>query len=207
MSTTFSPNGSARYSQADEQDWAAWLEYAADQERWPREQRTPCANPDCSALCTALFCSERCREAIEGPDHDDALECEEQTPTAETYSSTRGNLGIVDASESMRLPEAPASANVFVTLKGRQVQLTLRDTCETRLLQRLAVVLDQFPLEPSAQASATQASTPPPQTPVCRWHGAMKESIKAPGTWYCPNKMGDGTYCHERWPAKDGGRR
>jgi hypothetical protein len=76
----------------------------------------------------------------------------------------------------MRLPEAPASANVFVTLKGRQVQLTLRDTCETRLLQRLAVVLDQFPLEPSAPASATQASTPPPQTPVCRWHGAKYQT-------------------------------
>ncbi len=111
-------------------------------------------------------------------------------------------MGVVDASESRGLPEAPASANVFVTLKGRQVQLTLRDTCEARLLHRLSVVLDQFPLQPTAQASTTQAQIRQPQTPLCKWHGGMKESIKAPGTWYCPSKMGDGSYCQERWPAK-----
>ncbi len=82
MSTTFSPNGSVRYSQADEQDWAAWLDYAADQERWSRDQRAPCQSPDCDQLTEALFCSESCREQAEGPDHDDALECEGQTPTS-----------------------------------------------------------------------------------------------------------------------------
>src|SRR5262249_24860048 len=35
------------------------------------------------------------------------------------------------------LPEAPASVNVHLELAGRQVQLTLRDSDETRLLQRL----------------------------------------------------------------------
>src|SRR5207237_5128341 len=40
------------------------------------------------------------------------------------------------------LPEAPASANVHLELSGRQVQLTLRDSDEGRLLQRLEAVLD-----------------------------------------------------------------
>jgi hypothetical protein len=72
---------------------------------------------------------------------------------------------------------------------------------------RLETLLQRFPLEPKAQPSTAQAQTPQAQTPVCRWHGGMKESIKAPGTWYCPNKMADGSYCQERWPAKDGRRR
>jgi hypothetical protein len=43
------------------------------------------------------------------------------------------------------LPEAPASVNCHITLEGRQVQLTLRDTDETRLLERLAALLKQYP--------------------------------------------------------------
>lgn len=43
----------------------------------------------------------------------------------------------------------------------------------------------------------------PQSPPMCPYHGAMKESAKAPGTYYCPKKMGDGqSYCRERWPKK-----
>jgi hypothetical protein len=186
------------FHRTDEQDWAAWLDYAADQQRFPRDERTPCQNPDCSALCASLFCSEDCREQAEGPDHDDDVENEEHPPTVETSSSDRRNLGHPEGKNGVSafsLPEAPASANVFVTLKGRQVQLTLRDTDETRLLHRLSVVLEQFPLETTTQASTPPAPSP---TPTCKWHGTMKESTKAKGTWYCPAKMGDGSYCKER---------
>jgi len=47
---------------------------------------------------------------------------------------------------STPLPEAPASVNVHLELNGRQVQLTLRDSDEGRLLQRLDAVLQRFPL-------------------------------------------------------------
>jgi hypothetical protein len=53
------------------------------------------------------------------------------------------------------LPEAPASVNVHVELGGRQVQLTLRDTDEARLLARLEAVLQRFPLV--VTPTATQA--------------------------------------------------
>ena len=43
------------------------------------------------------------------------------------------------------LPEAPASVNVHLELAGRQVQLTLRDSDEGRLLARLDAVLQRFP--------------------------------------------------------------
>lgn len=49
------------------------------------------------------------------------------------------------------LPEAPASANCYVTLAGRQVQLTLRDQDEARLLQRLEALLTRFPAEEKPQ--------------------------------------------------------
>jgi hypothetical protein len=94
------------------------------------------------------------------------------------------------------LPEAPASANVHVVLAGRTVQVTLRDNDEQRLLIRLEALLKRFPVETPGQDSAT------PQTPVCLWHGAMKESTKAKGTWYCPAKMADGSYCKSRHPEK-----
>jgi hypothetical protein len=55
------------------------------------------------------------------------------------------------------LPEAPASVNCHITLEGRQVQITLRDADETRLLGRLAALLRQYPL------TETQQPCPPAQ--------------------------------------------
>lgn len=38
----------------------------------------------------------------------------------------------------------------------------------------------------------------------CEWHGPMRESTKAPGTWFCPKRKADGTYCPSRWPVRAG---
>jgi hypothetical protein len=55
------------------------------------------------------------------------------------------------------LPEAPASVNCHIMIEGRQVQITLRDTDENRLLGRLAALLRQYPLP------ETQPAQPEPQ--------------------------------------------
>jgi hypothetical protein len=91
------------------------------------------------------------------------------------------------------LPEAPASINVHITLAGRDCQLTLRDTDETRLLTRLETVLARFPVAAPALVQTPTMG----QAPVCQWHGAMKPSTKGKG-FFCPAKMADGTYCQER---------
>ena len=83
------------------------------------------------------------------------------------------------------LPEAPASVNVHLELAGRQVQLTLRDSDEGRLLQRLEAVLKQFPLVVKSAGDTT---------PQCPTHGPMKPSTKGKG-WYCPTKLADGSWC------------
>ncbi len=61
----------------------------------------------------------------------------------------------------------------------------------------------------AAQVAAAAVAVPvaptsaPGTPPRCQFHGPMKESTKAPGTWFCPAKMGDGeTYCKEKFPAK-----
>jgi len=86
------------------------------------------------------------------------------------------------------LPEAPASANVHVTIAGRDVLLTLRDHDEARLLVRLEEVLQRFP-QPSPPAPSGQG--------ICPHHGAMKPSTKGKG-FYCPHKRQDGSWCPGR---------
>lgn len=102
-----------------------------------------------------------------------------------------------EASMPTTFPEAPASVNVRVLVRGRECQFTLRDMDERRLLQRLHTFLEQFPTE--AQSTIVTPHAPAPQSaPICQYHGAMKASAKAAGTWYCPAKMGDGSYCKSR---------
>ena len=72
---------------------------------------------------------------------------------------------------------------MHLELSGRQVQLTLRDSDEGRLLQRLEAVLQRFPL----------VVKPTDETPHCPKHGvAMKLNHGKDGsTWYS-HKTADG---------------
>jgi len=73
------------------------------------------------------------------------------------------------------LPEAPASVNVRLELSGREVQLTLRDSDEGRLLARLDAVLQRFPVD----------ATPADTTPQCTTHGVpMKLNHKDGRSWW-----------------------
>lgn len=101
------------------------------------------------------------------------------------------------------LPEAPASANVRVLIEGREVQVTLRDTDEERLLTRLAALLARYPQAAQTSSIVAPDGGTPAQAPTCPYHGSMKESTKVKGTFFCPAKMGDGkSYCQEKWPKK-----
>jgi hypothetical protein len=82
------------------------------------------------------------------------------------------------------LPEAPASVNVHLTIAGRQVQLTLRDSDESRLLERLATVLQRFPLPPMQPTEQQKGWCPIHQTP-------MKLTQKNGKSWYS-HKTADG---------------
>jgi hypothetical protein len=90
------------------------------------------------------------------------------------------------------LPEAPASANCYVTLAGRKVQVTLRDSDEQRLLERLETLLQRFPAEAEPEGEQAQPEG------WCRKHGVqMKLNHGKDGsTWYS-HKTTDG-WCKGR---------
>ena len=80
------------------------------------------------------------------------------------------------AAHAYALPEAPASVNCHVTIAWRQVQVTLRDTNETRLLARLEALLTRFPVEAD--------TTPVPPEGWCHKHGVqMQPQSIAKGAW------------------------
>ena len=90
------------------------------------------------------------------------------------------------------LPEAPASVNVHLELAGRQVQLTLRDSDEGRLLERLEAVLQRFPLV--VKPTDTQARP----DGWCARHGVqMKLNHGKDGRQWYSHKTADG-WCKGR---------
>lgn len=85
------------------------------------------------------------------------------------------------------LPEAPASVNTHLTIAGRQVQVTLRDTDEARLLARLTTLLAQYPVEPVATSSGQPEG-------FCTVHSVqMKRNEKDGRAWY--SHRHDGSWC------------
>jgi hypothetical protein len=91
---------------------------------------------------------------------------------------------MLPAAPTAALPEAPASVNCHILLEGRQVQVTLRDTDETRLLQRLAALLKQYPA-PQPKAPAASQPTQGQDQSWCRKHGvAMKQTTKEGRSWW-----------------------
>jgi hypothetical protein len=87
---------------------------------------------------------------------------------------------------SQPLPEAPASVNVRVTIAGHEAQVTLRDTDEFKLMQRLEELLQRYsqPAQPPSQPSE--------ELPRCPDHGFLRRGKRG---FYCPVKRPDGTYC------------
>jgi hypothetical protein len=84
------------------------------------------------------------------------------------------------------LYEAPSSVNCHIMVEGRQVQLTLRDSDEGRLLERLATVLRQYPAEPAqSDRKGIKTSGETSDQGWCRAHQVpMTQSHKNGRSWY-----------------------
>jgi len=88
--------------------------------------------------------------------------------------------------------------NCHILVEGRQVQVTLRDTDEQRLLARLAAVLRQYPDVPSRSdkkgiTSAGETS----EKGWCEIHACtMKQTTKDGRSWFS-HKTADG-WCKGR---------
>src|SRR6266446_10251845 len=87
--------------------------------------------------------------------------------------------------------EAPASVNFHTTLAGRQVQITLRDTDETRLLARLETLLQRFPVVEEPREHAQKEDW-------CSKHNVqMKLNHNKKGSWWS-HKTNDGQWCNKK---------
>jgi hypothetical protein len=93
------------------------------------------------------------------------------------------------------LPEARCSVNVHVTIAGRQVQLTLRGDDETEVLERLAAVLQQYPVSAPAspQGQGQEKGWCAVHACAMKWN-AGKEGRKG---WYS-HRVEDGSWCKGR---------
>jgi len=78
-----------------------------------------------------------------------------------------------------------------IALAPAQAQITLALTLD--VLQALHALLVAPPIASNGVAAHVTGPTPP--SPRCPEHGAMRESTKKPGTWFCTQKLTDGTYC------------
>jgi hypothetical protein len=99
------------------------------------------------------------------------------------------------------LPEAPVSMTLKAHLDGHEVLVTLRGvdfaSVKSQVEEASAWLKTHAPAHTSSPAQA-----PAMEAPQCRYHGAMKASTKAPGTWFCTKKLADGSYCPSRFPEK-----
>jgi hypothetical protein len=91
----------------------------------------------------------------------------------------------------LALPEAPASVNFHTTLAGRQVQITLRDTDETRLLARLETLLQRFPVIEEPKEHVQKEGW-------CYKHNVqMKLNHGKRGSWWS-HKLPNGQWCNQK---------
>jgi hypothetical protein len=93
------------------------------------------------------------------------------------------------AAQAHPLPEAPASANCHVTIAGRQVQVTLRDTDEARLLTRLTALLAQYPVE---QADVSHGET---REGWCQVHQVQMRRNEKDGRSWWSHQAPEGGWC------------
>jgi hypothetical protein len=106
-------------------------------------------------------------------------------------------------SEQMNFGEAPASVTVkTISPAGYDILLTIRDVDAPALMGRMKAALgwlEQNGYKPTANGHAASANGigSNGNAPMCQYHGPMKRSTKFNG-WYCPSKMGDGSYCKEQ---------
>ena len=117
------------------------------------------------------------------------------TPVVSTISTAETLVeSVPEASPVAQMHrEAQSSANTYVEIAGRRIQLTLRDDDEERLLQRLEKLLSRFPVP---EQEAEQQTTPtPPAEGFCPIHKVkMRYFTKGSQSWWS-HRLDNNTWC------------
>ena len=143
------------------------------------KRATALAQEQLQALDTPVSTPEPVLPPVEVP-----VESEPVTPSVELPTQ------LEQAVAPMTHTEAPASANVYIEIAGRKVQLTLRDISEEQLLTRMEKLLARFPEQ--APAFTTPAEG------WCSEHNvSMKLNHGKKGSWWS-HKTDDGQWCNKK---------
>ena len=141
----------------------------------------------------AMFLSQRVLSLMQPPAAP-GVPADGQAPREVPGYTQRPAPDAVGSTDTTPLYEAPASCNVYVTISGHRVQVTLRDSDEQHMLERLAVLLQQYP----APQVPVQASSQPQgqgQGGYCLVHQtAMKENVKDGRRWFS-HRLPEGGFC------------
>jgi hypothetical protein len=92
-------------------------------------------------------------------------------------------------------PQAVAKFSITASIDGFPITVEVEGKADALrgMIDRLKAI--------GATPPASQPMKPEPtneDAPVCEFHGKMKASSARPGTFFCPKKMGDGSYCKSK---------
>lgn len=97
-----------------------------------------------------------------------------------------------------KAPQAVAKFSITATIDGFPITVEVEGKAEDlrALVGRLKAIGAQPPsLFKNSRPGKTEQTD---DAPVCQYHGAMKASTARPGSFFCPKKMGDGSYCKSK---------
>lgn len=117
-----------------------------------------------------------------------------EAPTDET--------GALDFSEPLVQPYPMTTVTIAaVSPEGFPIAIALNDPAPGAMTNWIKL-LSSKGFTPAANPTPAPTAAQPAETPVCIYHGPMKPStVKGKeGTFYCPKKLADGTYCKEKHP-------
>jgi hypothetical protein len=108
-------------------------------------------------------------------------------------SETNSNVIPMPAAQS-----AGAKFTITAILEGFPVTIELEGKAEALkgIIERLRAIGAQPP-QANGKLSATNTDVPP----RCNLHNRPMKPSKKPGGWFCPAKLGDGSYCSEKIDA------
>jgi hypothetical protein len=101
-------------------------------------------------------------------------------------------------------PEAAFSLCLRGLIGGLDAQLTIRGQDAATFRANVDAMRGLLEAVPPAASRTREPGEEAETKPTCPAHGiTMKESTKAPGTFYCPKRLdGSDEFCKARWPAK-----
>ena len=109
-------------------------------------------------------------------------------------NETASNVTPITAAQ----PQAHAKFSITALIDGFPVQVEVEGKADALrgMIDRLKAIGATPPVEKTATAVAKISTDD--DAPVCEFHGKMKASSARPGSFFCPKKMGDGSYCKSK---------